>query len=100
LNSRYSAVVLVGTGLFPELLQLPPEFSPIHFAPHIRAPKLLLNGLYDHERTEQTVGPLFKLLRDPKKRATFAGGHIPPIEIAVPVIKGFLDQTLGPVSRK
>lgn len=100
LNSRYSAVVLVGTGLFPELLQLPPEFSPILFAPHIRAPKLLLNGLYDDERTELTVQPLFELLREPKKRATFAGGHIPPIEIAVPVIKGFLDQTLGPVSRR
>jgi hypothetical protein len=39
-------------------------------------------------------------MKNPKKRTTFLGGHIPPQEIAVPTISGFLDETLGPVSKK
>jgi len=35
----------------------------------------------------------------PKNRVRFEGGHMPPPEVAVPVINGFLDEALGPVWR-
>jgi hypothetical protein len=43
--------------------------------------------------------PFYQMLKTPKKRVRFEGGHIPPPEIAVPIINGFLDETLGPVRR-
>src|SRR5260370_2632650 len=46
-DQRYSAVILNGAGVSPELLHVPPEVNPLHFVPHIRAPKLMLNGRYD-----------------------------------------------------
>ena len=46
------------------------------------------------------VEPLYELLRAPKRRASFEGGHMPPAEIAVPLATAFLDETLGPVARK
>ena len=99
-DQRYSSVILIGAGVFPELLHVPPEVNPLHFVPHIRAPKLMLNGRYDDGTSESTAEPLFRLMRGPKKRSVFIGGHIPPPEIAVPLVNGFLDETLGPVSRK
>jgi hypothetical protein len=39
-------------------------------------------------------------MREPKKRASLVGGHLPPPEIMVPTVNAFLDQTLGPVMRK
>ena len=99
-DQRYSSVILIGAGVFPDLLHVPPEVNPLHFMPHIRAPKLMLNGRYDDGTPESTAEPLFRLMRGPKKRSTFIGGHIPPPEIAVPIVSGFLDETLGPVSRK
>lgn len=64
-------------------------------------PKLVLNGLYDDMNPQETVvEPFFQLLSRPKKLVNFEGGHIPPPEIAVPIVKPWLDETLGPVSRK
>jgi hypothetical protein len=80
---------------------LPADVNPFHFAPHIRAPKLLLNGRYDDLKTEHlSFEPFYKLLNTPKKRVLFEGGHMPPPEIAVPIINRFLDETLGPVQRR
>jgi eukaryotic-like serine/threonine-protein kinase len=76
---------------------LPADINPFHFAPHIRAPKLMLNGRYDDRSPEISVGPFFELLRAPKKRLQFEGGHMPLPEVAVPIINRFLDETLGPV---
>src|SRR5207249_133768 len=101
LDPRYSSVIRIGAGLFPGLQHLPPEVNPLHFAPHIRSPKLMLNGLYDDSRPERTsVEPVFRLLQSPKKRASYVGGHMPPAEIAVPLVTAFLDETLGPVTPK
>jgi eukaryotic-like serine/threonine-protein kinase len=99
---RYAAVILVSPGgYFESFGRLPPPVNPLRFAPHIRAPKLMLSGLYDDVTPRRTaVEPFFELLREPKKHANFDGGHIPPPEIAVPLINPWLDQTLGPVQRK
>lgn len=61
----------------------------------------MVSGLYDDVTPRQiAVEPFFELLREPKKLASFEGGHIPPPEIAVPLINPWLDQMLGPVRRK
>jgi hypothetical protein len=100
LNQRYASLILIGCGGEPELYYLPPDINPLHFAPHIRAPKLVLNGRYDDITPNQiAVEPFFQLLRAPKKRVRFEGGHMPPPEVAVPIVNGFLDETLGPVRR-
>jgi eukaryotic-like serine/threonine-protein kinase len=100
INQRYSSVILVGSGGgFAMLSRVPADINPFHFAPHIRAPKLVLNGRYDDMCPETSVGPFFGLLQAPKKRLQYEGAHIPPPEIAVPIINGFLDETLGPVRR-
>jgi hypothetical protein len=98
-DSRYSAVILIGASAFPELVHLAPEVNPLHFIPHIRAPKLLLNGLYDDGGSPSSAEPLFRLMREPKRRSNFVGGHIPTAEISVPLITSFLESALGPVLR-
>jgi hypothetical protein len=61
-------------------------------------PKLLLNGRYDEVNTlKLRVEPLYKLLREPKKLVLYDGSHTPPIEIAVPVVNNWLDETMGRV---
>lgn len=100
INQRYSSVILVASGgLSTTLSRLTADMNPFHFAPHIRAPKLVLNGRYDDWCPETSVRPFFGLLQAPKKRLQFEGAHMPPPEIAVPIINSFLDETLGPVRR-
>jgi len=100
IEGRYAANILISAGVFPQLAHIPADVNLHHFVPHIRSPKLMLNGLYDDGGPEWMVEAFFRLLRGPKKRASFDGGHIPPAEFAVPVINAFLDETLGPPNRK
>jgi hypothetical protein len=60
----------------------------------------MLHGLYDDGHPERASRSLYALMSEPKRRQTFVGGHIPPPEIAVPMINPFLDETLGPVARQ
>jgi hypothetical protein len=99
-DNRYASVIFVGAGVWPELQHVSPEVNPLHFFPHIRVPKLLIHGLYDDGHPIATEEPIFRLMREPKKRASLVGGHLPPPEIMVPTVNAFLDQTLGPVMRK
>jgi hypothetical protein len=99
-DDRYSSVIFVGAGVWPELQHVSAEVNPLHFFPHIRPPKLLIHGLYDDGHPIATEEPIFRLMREPKKRASLVGGHLPPPELVVPVVNAFLDETLGPVSRK
>lgn len=97
-EQRYRAVVLIAGGMFEPSSDALPEVCPPNFASHIAAPKLLLNGRYDEVNPlKMRVEPLFKLLREPKKLVPYDGSHTPPIEIAVPLVNGFLDDTLGRV---
>jgi pimeloyl-ACP methyl ester carboxylesterase len=101
-DDRYRAVVLIGGGIDERMQPTLPEAANFNFAPYIRAPKLLLNGREDEEHPWFTRAlPLWNLLREPKKLVLVEGaGHVVPVEERVPAINRFLDETLGPVSRR
>jgi hypothetical protein len=62
-DPRYQSVVLMGFGLPKVYLNCIDEANPIYFAPHIRAPKLMLNGLYDEaDNFKSAAEPLSKPL--------------------------------------
>lgn len=42
---------------------------------------------------------MFRLLREPKRLHVYEGGHVPPMEIAVPMTTRWLDQTMGAVEQ-
>ena len=94
---RYSANIFVGTAVYPRLLRVPAELNPLFYLPHIRSPKLLMNGLYDDTRPVTRSDRVWELMREPKQRENFPGGHVPVPEIAVPIVNRFLDGTLGRV---
>ena len=99
-ETRYRTVILWGGGVWKSNLQNIPEANPINFAPYIRGPKLMIQGLYDEAtRLKIESEPLYKLLREPKKLVLFKGGHRPPDEFLVPTVNGWLDEKLGPVRR-
>jgi DNA-binding winged helix-turn-helix (wHTH) protein/formylglycine-generating enzyme required for sulfatase activity len=98
IEPRYRSVVFVGIGLPKHWVNAIPEADPINFAPHIHAPKLMLHGRYDEANPlKSDAEPLYKLLREPKRLEVFNGGHVPPLEVSVPIVNAWLDRTLGPV---
>ncbi len=99
LDDRFRAVVLIGGGIDERVQPTLPEANNINFAPHIRAPILLLNGRNDEEHTWLARAlPLWTLLPQPKKLVLVEGaGHIPPAEARVPAINDWLNQQFGPV---
>ena len=95
---RYRSVVLLADGLYADQANWVAEANPVNLAPHIRPPKLMLNGRWDEDFAFRTdAEPLFKLLAEPKRLELYDGGHVPPPEIAVPAVNRWLDETLGPV---
>lgn len=97
---RYRAVVLYGNCLRVED-QVLPEISPVNLVPYMRAPKLILHGRYDEGcRLKSQAEPLHKLLREPKRLMLYEGGHILSQEFTVPAINNWLDEVMGPVSRR
>jgi formylglycine-generating enzyme required for sulfatase activity len=99
-EARYRAVVLMACGVYPRQAGNIAEANPIFFAPHIRGPKLMINGRWDEDFPFKIdAKPLFDLLSEPKKLELYDGGHVPPAEVAVPVVNRWLDEVLGPVRR-
>jgi len=100
-ENRYSSAILVGGGFDKSDLRKLPEANPIHFAPYVMCPVMLLNGKYDEITAYGTSAQsLFNLLPEPKKLALVEGGHCPTLEVRVPVVEEWLDETLGPVKYK
>jgi dienelactone hydrolase len=100
-EDRYRAVILMAGGLWPTRKDALPEIYDPNFVPYIRAPKLMLNGRYDEVHTLSTmIEPALRLMREPKKLVLYDGSHTPPVEVAVPAINGWLDETLGKVRRE
>jgi hypothetical protein len=98
---RFRAAAFPGFGVYKRQLDYILEANPIYFAPHIRMPKLTLNGRYDEDFPfEAAAEPLYRLFREPKRLELYDGGHIPPIEVAVPAINRWLDESLGTVRYK
>jgi cephalosporin-C deacetylase-like acetyl esterase len=99
-EDRYAAIILMGAGLMKSWANMIPETNGRNFAPHIRAPKLMIHGRYDEAVPLKTEAePLYKLLREPKQLVLFDHGHVPPLVVTVPLINGWLDKTMGSVNR-
>jgi eukaryotic-like serine/threonine-protein kinase len=100
LESRYRAVAFFGSGLSRGDARAIPAASRVNFVPHIAAPKFMLQGRYDEDTPYETQSlPMFKLMREPKRIHVFEGSHIAPMEVMIPAITKFLDETLGPVAQ-
>ncbi len=98
---RYRALVLLAGGLSPHNTKWIAEASPAHFISHIKVPKLMLNGRYDEVHPLKTwVEPLYQSLPEPKRLHLYDAGHTPPLEIIVPVVNAWLDETMGMVRRE
>jgi eukaryotic-like serine/threonine-protein kinase len=101
LETRYRGVFLIAGGVKSENMNNHPSVNPINFAPHIRAPKYVLNGRFDEAfPIKSGIEPMMKLFSAPKQLELFDGPHAPPMEILVPAMNKFFDQTLGPVRRQ
>jgi formylglycine-generating enzyme required for sulfatase activity/predicted Ser/Thr protein kinase len=97
-ETRYASIILMGCG-YPNPGAIP-EADGANFLAHVRPPKLWIHGRYDERVIFKTQGePLYKLLSEPKRLIVHEGGHVPPLEVSVPMINGWLDETLGPVRR-
>jgi formylglycine-generating enzyme required for sulfatase activity/tRNA A-37 threonylcarbamoyl transferase component Bud32 len=100
LESRYRALVFVGAGIPGSYRPINATANPINFAPHIRAPKLVVQGRYDEDTPLRTATePFFKLLTEPKRMTLYDGGHVPSIEVVMSSTSGWLDEQLGRVVR-
>ena len=78
LETRYRALVFIGAGLPGSYRAINAAANPINFAPHIRAPKLIVQGRYDEDTPLRTATePFFKLLSEPKRLTLYDGGHVP-----------------------
>ena len=100
-ESRYRALVFTAGGLSARSLNWIAEASPPNFMFHLKAPKLLLNGRYDEVHPLKTwIEPLYQALPEPKRLHLYDAGHTPPLEIIVPVVNTWLDETLGAVKRE
>jgi pimeloyl-ACP methyl ester carboxylesterase len=98
---RYGTAILVAGGLSPSSLNWIAEASPPHFLFHLKVPKLLLNGRYDEVHPLKTwIEPMYQALPEPKRLHLYNAGHTPPLEIIVPVVNAWLDETMGTVKRK
>lgn len=99
-EARYAAVILMGAGLIRSWADMIAEANGVNFLPHILAPKLMINGRYDEAMSFRAEAePLYRLLRAPKELVVVDQGHVPSLEVSVPTINRWLDQTLGLVKR-
>jgi eukaryotic-like serine/threonine-protein kinase len=95
---RFHSVVLLSVLLWANSMAIRPEANPVHFAPRLTAPVLMITGRYSETGSfESELMPLWGLLPEPKRLALVEGGHMPPLESRAPVIEAWLDETLGPV---
>jgi cephalosporin-C deacetylase-like acetyl esterase len=99
LDDRLKALVLISPGLY---LQKPlPEVDQLNFAPHVKAPVLMLCGRFDFIFPVGTSQePMFRLLGTPKeqkRRVLYETGHDIPRAQMIKETLDWLDRYLGPV---
>ena len=103
LDERLKVGLLHATGLSPG--PLPAEIDPLHFAPRVRQPVLILNGRYDSDLlVEQMQKPMHRLLGTPEKDKRLVlveSGHAVVRSLdRVRESLDWLDRYLGPVQEK
>jgi pimeloyl-ACP methyl ester carboxylesterase len=97
-DRRYRSSLFVGSGVEPSETTDAPAANRINFLPHIKAPKLMLQGRYDESSPYATqFEPLYRLLREPKRDVIFEGPHVPPREVYLRESQKWFDETLGKV---
>jgi len=95
-ESRYRSIALGGVGFNPQPLD--PKTDSVNFAPRIRAPKLMLNGRWDESVPLETESrPLFELFPEPRRLQIYEGSHVPRLEVLIPALNGWFDETMGAV---
>jgi serine/threonine protein kinase/dienelactone hydrolase len=98
-ETRFKALILLSPGFF--LQEQLPEVDQLNFAPHVKAPVLMLNGRYDFlwpPRISQE--PMFRLLGTPtehKRRVVYDTGHDVPRTEMIKESLNWLDKYLGSV---
>jgi eukaryotic-like serine/threonine-protein kinase len=98
-ETRFKALILLAPGFF--LQDRLPEVDQLNFAPHVKAPVLMLNGRYDFlwpPRISQE--PMSRLLGTPtehKRRVIYDTGHDVPRTELIKESLNWLDKYLGPV---
>ena len=100
IEPRYRAVVMVGAGLPNIYDSYVATANPVKFTPHIRAPKLIIQGRYDEDTPLRSASePMFALMREPKRLVLYDGGHVPASSLLMTVASEWLDEQLGRVTR-
>jgi serine/threonine protein kinase/formylglycine-generating enzyme required for sulfatase activity len=100
IETRYKTTTFVGIGAEPDWPNWIPEANLLNFAPHVRQPKLIINGRYDEAFPLKTSAkPLYDLLREPKRLNIYEAGHVPTLEFFGPTVNNWFDESLGKVSR-
>ena len=98
-ETRFKALILISPGFF--LQERLPEVDQLNFAPHVKAPVLMLNGRFDFiwpPRISQE--PMFRLLGTPtehKRRVVYDTGHDVPRTEMIKESLNWLDKYLGSV---
>lgn len=96
LEERYKSIMLVSSGIPDYIHARLPETNGINFVPYYKAPVLMINGRFDEiYAIETNARPLFSLLPHPKKLEIVDSGHVPPLEMSIPIMRAWLDETLG-----
>jgi formylglycine-generating enzyme required for sulfatase activity/predicted Ser/Thr protein kinase len=99
-DSRFRAAVFIVGGLSFE--PYVPEADPLHFAPRVHTPVLMLNGRYDFSFPLQICQvPLFRLLGVPdadKRHVLFDSAHTVPRGPMIKETLEWLDRYLGPIA--
>jgi serine/threonine protein kinase/formylglycine-generating enzyme required for sulfatase activity len=97
-DNRFGSVILTACGIDPGSQKSHPEVNPVNFIPRYNAATLMVNGKYDEVVSYYYCAvPVYNLLRQPKEIETVNSGHIPPIDIRVPLTNKWLDKIFGPV---
>lgn len=95
---RIRAAALLGGGYIPTE---PPETNPIHYAPRVNVPVLMMVGRYDSMLSfEGAIKPLFEMLGSStadKTLKVYDTDHVPPKKEFVTALLAWLDETIGPV---
>jgi eukaryotic-like serine/threonine-protein kinase len=98
-ETRFKALILVGPGFY--LQERLPEVDQVNFAPHVKAPVLMLNGRFDFIWPPSiSQEPMFRLLGTPteqKRRVVYDTGHDIPRNEMIKESLNWLDKYLGPV---
>jgi serine/threonine protein kinase/formylglycine-generating enzyme required for sulfatase activity len=100
IETRYRAIVFIGAGLPASYRAIVTDANPIYFTPHIRIPKLVIQGRYDEDTPLRSASePMMKLMVEPKRLTIYDGGHVPSVETTMNASSAWLDENLGRVMR-